>query len=427
MWSFALIVLLALLGAVSAFYPLVLVSQAVRAPKRAAAACIVSNLEIAQERREHTKKYLRHVLSFERHRSAMDNLWQENSSGKLEEVKSVEPELDSSMRQSSRTGDPVANIIQLYEAAADAQPIFGQILQQIAYECGIPVIFPDHSEHHGHAPVTCGLTLAPLKSQARAAEKAQNDYGKRDPGPDVAWLYDIVRAMFVCDSEQQILNVLTALESRWFELDIVRLQNRFRKPTPAGFRDLLLNIRLQSVSCNFICEVQIHHVAMLNYGKQHGSHSHYEFFREYFKGSTESVQKRIELASSMGQYAADTDLDTIVRDLVRSTDITRLVAFKDLAELLGELEDAVIAERRVLEIYREHSAGEESADVATSLNNLAELLRAQGKYDEAKPLCQQSLAINRKVSALMSAFLLHRLPVRFMATNTLKSPRTSTT
>jgi hypothetical protein len=40
----------------------------------------------AQERREHTNKYLGHVPSFKRHRLAMDNLWKENSSEKLEEV-----------------------------------------------------------------------------------------------------------------------------------------------------------------------------------------------------------------------------------------------------------------------------------------------------------------------------------------------------
>ena len=32
-------------------------------------------------------------------------------------------------------------------------------------------------------------------------------------------------------------------------------------------------------------------------------------------------------------------------------------------------------------------------DVATSLNNLAALYHAQGRYAEAEPLCQQALAI----------------------------------
>jgi tetratricopeptide (TPR) repeat protein len=72
--------------------------------------------------------------------------------------------------------------------------------------------------------------------------------------------------------------------------------------------------------------------------------------------------------------------------------------------------------RRVCAIHlvassRDHSCkvlGEEHPDVAASLNNLAELLNAQGKYDDAEPLYRQSLAIDRKVSALMSGCLFHR-------------------
>jgi tetratricopeptide (TPR) repeat protein len=245
----------------------------------------------------------------------------------------------------------------------------------------------------------CELYVDILKSRERAQQKADNDYRG-----DVARLLDIVRATFVCEVDRQIADVLRCMRARHPAVEIIRLKNRFVNPTPSGFRDLLLNIGVTvetaTGSRTFICEVQIHHAAMLRYDRENDSHSHYEFFREYFKGSTESVQKRIQLASSMGQYAADTDLDTIVWDLVGSTDTTRLFAFKELAKLLGELEAAVIVQRRMLEIYQEHSAGGEDADTATSLNNLAELLKAQGKYDEAEPLFQQSLAIRRKVCAI---------------------------
>ncbi len=44
----------------------------------------------------------------------------------------------------------------------------------------------------------------------------------------------------------------------------------------------------------------------------------------------------------------------------------------------------------------EKALGPEHPDVATSLNNLAELYRAQGKYTEAEPLYQRSLAITEK-------------------------------
>ena len=40
--------------------------------------------------------------------------------------------------------------------------------------------------------------------------------------------------------------------------------------------------------------------------------------------------------------------------------------------------------------------GEEHPDVATSLNNLADLYRAQGKYAEAEPLYLRALAIREK-------------------------------
>ncbi len=44
----------------------------------------------------------------------------------------------------------------------------------------------------------------------------------------------------------------------------------------------------------------------------------------------------------------------------------------------------------------EKALGPEHPDVATSLNNLAELYRDQGRYGEAEPLYQRSLAISEK-------------------------------
>jgi tetratricopeptide (TPR) repeat protein len=65
---------------------------------------------------------------------------------------------------------------------------------------------------------------------------------------------------------------------------------------------------------------------------------------------------------------------------------------------------------------RDHSCkvlGEEHPSVAASLNNLAGLLESQGKYDEAEPLYRQSLAIHRKVSGLIYACLFHRTSCQF--------------
>jgi hypothetical protein len=53
--------------------------------------------------------------------------------------------------------------------------------------------------------------------------------------------------------------------------------------------------------------------------------------------------------------------------------------------------------------------------VAQLLNGLAELLRAQGKYDEAEFLLQQSLAISRKVCAIHLSLRLVTIPARSWA------------
>ncbi|CAN0553959.1 unnamed protein product, partial [Ectocarpus sp. 12 AP-2014] len=46
---------------------------------------------------------------------------------------------------------------------------------------------------------------------------------------------------------------------------------------------------------------------------------------------------------------------------------------------------------------REKALGPEHPDVASSLNSRAGLLKAQGKYEEAEPLCLRSLTIRENV------------------------------
>ncbi|MDZ7967488.1 MAG: tetratricopeptide repeat protein [Nostoc sp. DedSLP03] len=66
--------------------------------------------------------------------------------------------------------------------------------------------------------------------------------------------------------------------------------------------------------------------------------------------------------------------------------------------------------------------GEEHPDVATSLNNLAELYRLQGRYSEAEPLYIQALTLRRKLlgeehldvaETLNNLAVLHRLQGRY--------------
>ncbi len=74
---------------------------------------------------------------------------------------------------------------------------------------------------------------------------------------------------------------------------------------------------------------------------------------------------------------------------------TSLNNLADLYRLQGRYAEAEPLYKRSLEIL-EKALGAEHPDVATSLNNLAEVYRAQGRYAEAEPLYERSLAIREK-------------------------------
>ena len=74
---------------------------------------------------------------------------------------------------------------------------------------------------------------------------------------------------------------------------------------------------------------------------------------------------------------------------------TSLNNLANLYEAQGKYTEAEPLYQRALTIY-EKALGPEHPNVATSLNNLAVLYEAQGKYTEAEPLYQRSLAIREK-------------------------------
>ncbi len=61
----------------------------------------------------------------------------------------------------------------------------------------------------------------------------------------------------------------------------------------------------------------------------------------------------------------------------------------------GEYDRAVVVGKKALEVAEEN-VGPNHPDVATSLNNLAELYRTQGQYAQAEPLYKRALAIEEK-------------------------------
>ena len=134
-------------------------------------------------------------------------------------VEKIANTFDPNMRQMSitRKGQIVNGIEDLYMAASVGLEVFGEILlRDIA-----PVLGGGKS-----GVVAPAFKVAPLKQRDRAGEKARDDYSQRKDKPGESWLYDIVRGMLECDTQDQICDVAMALRAHP-RVQVVRLKNRF--------------------------------------------------------------------------------------------------------------------------------------------------------------------------------------------------------
>ena len=109
------------------------------------------------------------------------------------------------------------------------------------------------------------------------------------------------------------------------------------------------------------------------------------------------------LAFDERRYA---DAEKLLRRAVRqaesraSGEPSLATALNDLAEIYraqAKYDDAVPLYRRAIDIV-EKASGPHHASLARSLNSLALVYRAQGMYDEAEPLCRRALSILEKTA-----------------------------
>ncbi|CAN1208610.1 hypothetical protein TUMEXPCC7403_00215 [Tumidithrix helvetica PCC 7403] len=120
-------------------------------------------------------------------------------------------------------------MFKLYEEASVAKVEFDPIVSNIA-------------------SITNGTAKIPkLKDQNTAVAKSEGEYGG-----DHSRLVDICRASIIYNSYRDLMLGLGKCKEM---LALVREKNRFAKPTPAGYRDILLNVRLSN---GHIAELQLH-------------------------------------------------------------------------------------------------------------------------------------------------------------------------
>lgn len=112
------------------------------------------------------------------------------------------------------------------------------------------------------------LFIAPLKGEKRAKEKVEADYGG-----DWSQLRDIVRGTISVPSMDHVKQAIGHLKTAGLEL-AQKPKNRFEKPTPEGYRDLMTFVKLPN---GMLAELQIH-VKSMTLAKEKG-HKDYEITR----------------------------------------------------------------------------------------------------------------------------------------------------
>ena len=100
-----------------------------------------------------------------------------------------------------RPGAPVRDLGELYAAAEAARPAFEALLARCAAGAGI---------------ADARVKAIALEGRGRAGEKAHAKFGRRDPGPAVAWLFDVVRGKIVCATGGEILGLYEQLARQRF-------------------------------------------------------------------------------------------------------------------------------------------------------------------------------------------------------------------
>jgi hypothetical protein len=131
----------------------------------------------------------------------------------------------------------------IMERAAQANDDFGAKLKRIAEELGAK---PKHG---------------PLKKIGRTSEKLVSEYMhsvadnpslEMNDGFAKATLKDLVRGSLIFDSEQEALAAVDKVRERY---DVLRVKDRFAKPLETGYRDILINVRLDNGT---VAEIQLH-------------------------------------------------------------------------------------------------------------------------------------------------------------------------
>jgi tetratricopeptide (TPR) repeat protein len=373
--------------------------------------------------------YLRNAYYYLSHRRSLLSLWQNLSYQETAFDETVATDTIASFDKVSPTGDSLYrdreylqydlsgnvtnNLGELYEHAEFIKPLFFNSLKQIASDVNLTVRDPNSTVD---VTAESGLILCPLKSIDRATEKIREKYSKVDPGPSCCWIYDILRAAFVCDTEEQIRNVydLICNDSNF---QIIRVKNRFRTPTTAGFRDILVNVLIEDIGpsgrpTHFVCEIQITHIDLWQYEIENDTRSLLKYFRQLASGTTinqdvkiKILEKIVAITSPILNATVDNEnIDMEITEAIRkisdealmTDNIDVLNNWVETLECVSELELSEKFQRKLIKIQIK-KYGDKNFIVADSLLKLGNILRGQNNLEQAALVYQAAAVMKNEL------------------------------
>ena len=234
--------------------------------------------------------------------------------------------------------NPVTTTEELIAAAEAAAPVFEAFLHEVA-EKGkrkpftMPfAVYRDKeamkvASYPSYPPRV--LLLPPLKSPESIDRKANNDKYTERGGPAVSWVFDALRASFLCTKAEDVCFLIKFIMEH---VKVVRRKNFFANPDQTKFRRISLTLMLEvpvahtatdvegggdsgdgdgdagangDGTCTFVhyAELQIHIVEIFEVCDS--SHGTYEFFRTLFaKTSTQSQMWMDQLGTYLSTWSS---------------------------------------------------------------------------------------------------------------------------
>mmetsp|Transcript_1317 Transcript_1317/g.2618 ORF Transcript_1317/g.2618 Transcript_1317/m.2618 type:complete len:692 (+) Transcript_1317:343-2418(+) len=218
-------------------------------------------------------------------------------------------------QQRLEDGTPVKGLKCLYDTARHAEPIFSQLMNQMATNVGnnqmsggVNDIMSDVNDINndpelagGSCPTPQILSSSRLKEQSRTLARVHRikDHGRSSDGGTLGHVYDVVRCNILCYASFQIAACLEWLQHDHDQIEIVHAENRFVHPTFCNYGDVIVYIKVKmNMSMNIssettsslsfthhyhVCEVRFHHWELFELQQSMiGLKSAYLYFRDHF-------------------------------------------------------------------------------------------------------------------------------------------------